>query len=427
MRTLNVSELNAQIKSLLETTFIQVSVAGEVKNLTTHTSGHLYFTLKDKDSSLRCVMFRGNASRLKFQIQDGMSLTLNGTISVYVPRGDYQLNCLSASPNGVGELTLAYEQLKEMYQKKGYFENKKPLPKFPQKIALLTSKTGAVLHDMLSVAQKRWNLVEFVLLNTLVQGESAKESIAKNIEIADALRVDCIVIARGGGSIEDLWAFNEVPVIEAIFKAQTPIVSAIGHEPDVVLSDFVADLRAPTPSAAMEMILPDKNEWLMNLDMLQNDLEEKLQRIFATKSAKLHNFYNFLNESRFFLRLQKLDLEFKSHQTLLAQRMEQCLMLNALKMQTPSAQIEMKMQQIFARFQARLNAFALQLEAKNPQNFRKNGYVYAMHLGCRIKSLEQLKPKDILELEDSSAVAKVEIKEIRVLEHPNNTKKQSPK
>lgn len=162
MKTLSVSELNAQIKSLLEATFLQVSVSGEVSNFTHHSSGHLYFTLKDKDSSIKCVMFRGNAARLRFQIQEGMSLTLQGAISVYPPRGDYQLNCISALPSGIGELTLAFEQLKESYKAKGYFENKKPLLKFPQKIALLTSNTGAVLHDMLKVAEK-----DGILLNLL--------------------------------------------------------------------------------------------------------------------------------------------------------------------------------------------------------------------------------------------------------------------
>ena len=197
MQTLSVTELNTQIKSLIEATFVQVRVIGEVSNFTEHSSGHLYFTLKDKASSLKCVMFRGNAAKLKFKIADGMDLTLEGVISVYVPRGDYQLNCLNAFPNGIGALLLAYEQLKQDYEKKGYFTKKKPLPKFPKKVALLTSSTGAVLHDMLSVAKKRWNLVKFVLLNTLVQGDGAKESIAANLKIADTLGVDCIILARG--------------------------------------------------------------------------------------------------------------------------------------------------------------------------------------------------------------------------------------
>ncbi len=198
MQILSVSALNLQIKSLLEATFLQVSVCGEVSNCTYHSSGHLYFTLKDKDSNLKCVMFRGNVSKLKFKITEGSSVVLFGAISLYTPRGEYQLNCISAMPSGIGELTLAYEQLKEEYEKRGYFKKQQPFPKFPKKVALLTSKSGAVLHDMLRVAQKRWELTEFFLLDTLVQGEGAKEEIARNLKYADSLGVDCVILARGG-------------------------------------------------------------------------------------------------------------------------------------------------------------------------------------------------------------------------------------
>lgn len=179
MTPLSVSELNAQIKSLLEATFLHINVSGEVSNFTHHSSGHLYFTLKDKDSSVRCVMFRGNVARMKFQIQEGMNLVLEGAISVYPPRGDYQLNCISASPCGIGELALAFEQLKESYKNKGYFDTKKPLPKFPQKIALLTSNTGAVQYDMLKVANKRWNLVEFFCLIRLCKERVQRKVLLK--------------------------------------------------------------------------------------------------------------------------------------------------------------------------------------------------------------------------------------------------------
>ncbi|MDE5591705.1 MAG: exodeoxyribonuclease VII large subunit, partial [Helicobacter sp.] len=321
MQILSVSELNTQIKSLLETTFLQVQVQGEVSNCTYHSSGHIYFTLKDKDSSLKCVMFRGNASQLKFKIQEGSSLTLFGAIILYTPRGEYQLNCLSASPNGIGELTLAYQQLKETYEKRGYFKKHKEMPRFPQKIALLTSSTGAVLHDILSVAQKRWGLTEFFLLNTLVQGDGAKEDIVKNLKYADSLGFDCIILARGGGSLEDLWAFNEPIVIEAIFESKTPIISAIGHEPDFVLSDFVADLRAPTPSAAMELLLPDKTEWLMGLDSLRRILEEKMEQILHKHLEQLGFFQALFEKNVFLNRLEKYQDQLKFFFTLLEQKM----------------------------------------------------------------------------------------------------------
>ena len=413
MQTLSVSEVNAQIKGLLEATFIQVRVSGEVSNFTHHSSGHLYFTIKDKESALKCVMFRGNAMKLKFQIQEGMELTLEGAISVYAPRGEYQLNCAKAYPNGIGELTLAYEQLKESYAKKGYFANKKSLPKFPKKIALLTSSTGAVLHDMLRVAQKRWNLVEFVVLNTLVQGEGAKESIANNIKVADTLGVDCIVLARGGGSLEDLWAFNEPLVIEAIFNAKTPIVSAIGHEPDVVLSDFVADLRAPTPSAAMEQLLPDQNEWLMLLDSTQERLNKLLNGILQSKAVQIKNCKKSLDENPFFRKLALLNAKCQSQRTLLEQKIEHKLALSAIKLQTPNAQIHLKMEQALAKFRAKLESLKVQLEAKNPNHYQRTGYVCALSGGKKIKQLSEVPLESLLELQDKSAVVQVKVKSIQ--------------
>lgn len=413
MQTLSVSEVNAQIKGLLEATFIQVRVSGEVSNFTHHSSGHLYFTIKDKESALKCVMFRGNAMKLKFQIQEGMELTLEGAISVYAPRGEYQLNCAKAYPNGIGELTLAYEQLKESYAKKGYFANKKSLPKFPKKIALLTSSTGAVLHDMLRVAQKRWNLVEFVVLNTLVQGEGAKESIANNIKVADTLGVDCIVLARGGGSLEDLWAFNEPLVIEAIFNAKTPIVSAIGHEPDVVLSDFVADLRAPTPSAAMEQLLPDQNEWLMLLDSTQERLNKLLNGILQSKAVQIKNCKKSLDENPFFRKLALLNAKCQSQRTLLEQKIEHKLALSAIKLQTPNAQIHLKMEQALAKFRAKLESLKVQLEAKNPNHYQRAGYVCALSGGKKIKKLSEVSLESLLELQDKSAVVQVKVKSVQ--------------
>ncbi|WP_300706720.1 MULTISPECIES: exodeoxyribonuclease VII large subunit [Helicobacter] len=412
MKTLSVSELNAQIKSLLEATFLQVSVSGEVSNFTHHSSGHLYFTLKDKDSSIKCVMFRGNAARLRFQIQEGMSLTLQGAISVYPPRGDYQLNCISALPSGIGELTLAFEQLKESYKAKGYFENKKPLLKFPQKIALLTSNTGAVLHDMLKVAEKRWNLVEFIAINTLVQGEGAKESIAKNIQIADNLGVDCIVLARGGGSLEDLWAFNEPLVIESIFNANTPIVSAIGHEPDIVLSDFVADLRAPTPSAAMEILLPDKNEWLMNLDTMQNTLNERFSRVLQGKVNQLQKSAFLIEKNLLFNKIEQAKQNLDNLDLFLGQRIAHKIALCALKLQNPSFQIHLKIPQLIGKKSMQLERLKAEFRAKNPENYQKNGYACVLRNGKKIQCLAEITPHTILELQDKSATLQAEVKQV---------------
>ncbi|WP_334096020.1 exodeoxyribonuclease VII large subunit [Helicobacter typhlonius] len=289
MKALKVSELNTQIKAILEQTFLDVCVQGEISSVKVHTSGHIYLSLKDESSSIKCVMFKGNARGLKISLEVGQSVVIMGSVSVYTQKGEYQILCKSITLAGVGELALAFENLKNKLQAKGYFESfhKKPMPKFPKRIALLTSATGAAKEDMLKVAQKRWNLVHITLFDTLVQGENAKECIVANLALADSFfgtkeGFDVIVLGRGGGSMEDMWAFNEECVADAIYSARTPIISAVGHEVDVFISDFVADVRAPTPSAAMEILLPDKNEYLRTIDEMMNAL------IFALKTHITH-------------------------------------------------------------------------------------------------------------------------------------------
>jgi len=286
MQMITVSTLNEQIKHLLEESFSRVLVEGELSRITFHNSGHIYFTLKDKNSAISCVMFRGNATKLKFLLEEGMKVIIDGAVTLYKPRGAYQINCFSIEPSGQGALALAYEQLKQKLASQGYFETdiKKPLPKFPKKIALITSETGAALQDMLRVADKRYKAIEIDIYDVLVQGESASASIAHAIAVADTKNYDAIVVGRGGGSIEDLWAFNEEIVADAIFRAKTPIISAVGHEIDYCLSDFVADVRAATPSVAMEILLPDVNELYQYMDTISSQFSQVLsQKIFNLK------------------------------------------------------------------------------------------------------------------------------------------------
>jgi len=284
LQMMTVSSLNTKIKSLLEATFMHILVEGEVASVTYHTSGHLYFSIKDKDSSIKCVMWRSAATKLKFRIEKGMHIVIEGSVGVYTPRGEYQFYAVHVEPYGKGALALAYEQLKEKLKAKGYFDAKykKPIPKAIKKIALVTAKQSAALHDMLKVIEKRWALIEVTVVDTLVQGDAASQQIANALKYADSLGVDVVVVGRGGGSAEDLWAFNEERVADAIFEMKTPVVSAVGHEVDVLISDFTADLRAPTPSAAIEMILPDAQEILYTLDesMMQfkYGIEQKLQQ-----------------------------------------------------------------------------------------------------------------------------------------------------
>lgn len=287
-KALSVNQLNLQIKSILEETFMSVCVEGEISNLVIHTSGHIYFTLKDTQSSIKCVLFKGNTQYLNFKPQNGQKIIAYGGLSVYPPRGDYQILCKKLIQDSMGDLFQAYESLKKKLEIQGYFENKKTLPTFPKTIALLTSSTGAALQDMLKVAKKRWCLTKILVINTLVQGQEAKESIANNIAYADKLGVDIIVLARGGGSKEDLWAFNEEIVAHAIHQANTPIVSAIGHESDVLISDFVADKRAPTPSACMEMILPESTQWLYRLSEIEESFNDVFSQAISNKYQSIH-------------------------------------------------------------------------------------------------------------------------------------------
>ncbi len=265
---MSVSSLNTKIKSLLEATFMHILVEGEVASVTYHTSGHLYFTIKDDKSAIKCVMWRSSVARMKFRIEKGMHIVVEGSVSVYTPRGEYQFQTVKIEPYGQGALALAFEQLKKKLKNQGYFDKqrKKPMPKVIRHLALVTAKESAALHDMLKIIEKRWPLVEVTVVDTLVQGEQAARSIALALKYADTLGADVVVVGRGGGSTEDLWAFNEEVVADAIFAMKTPVVSAVGHEVDVLISDYVADLRAPTPSAAIEMVLPDKNELLYLLD-----------------------------------------------------------------------------------------------------------------------------------------------------------------
>ena len=291
MRALSVSELNEQIKSLLESHFTEVWVEGEVSRPTYHTSGHLYFSLKDASSVIKCVMFRSDLAKVPFRVEEGQKLIVHGRIGIYKPRGEYQLYAKELLPSGVGSLQLAFEQLKKRLAQKGYFDEsrKKEIPPIVHSLALVTSQTGAALQDMLRIINKRWPLVKVYVIDTLVQGGSAAPMIADAIAYADRLGVDVIIVGRGGGSLEDLWAFNEEVVADAIFAATTPIVSAVGHEIDFLISDFVADKRAPTPSAAIEMVLPDRQEMLLYIDTLMDRMQKRMHTLLLTKEQSLHH------------------------------------------------------------------------------------------------------------------------------------------
>ena len=262
---LSVSELNNHIKDLFDGDFLLAGLAvkGELSNYKIYPSGHHYFTLKDAESSIRCVMFKGNASKLRFTPENGMGVTAVGRVTVFPRDGAYQLYCSDLLPEGMGDLHIAFEQLKEKLAKEGLFDtvHKKPLPKYPETIAVITSPAGAAVRDIIRVLGKRWPMSTVVILPVRVQGVEAPPEIAGAVRYANMHKVcDLIITGRGGGSIEDLWAFNDERVARAIFESEIPIISAVGHEPDVTISDYVADLRAATPSNAAELAVPDVSE-----------------------------------------------------------------------------------------------------------------------------------------------------------------------
>lgn len=411
--TYSVTEVNEQIKTLIETMFLDVNIEGEISNLTKHSSGHIYFSIKDEKSSLRCVMFKGNATSLAFELQDGQKVVVRGGLSVFVPRGEYQILCKSIEPSGEGALSLAYEQLKQKLQKKGYFDTskKKNIPPFPKKIALITSSTGAAIKDMLKVAKNRWELTHMVVINTLVQGKEAKFDIAKNIQYADSFfgtneAFDVIVIARGGGSREDLWAFNEEVVADSIYEARTPIISAVGHEIDYLISDLVADVRAPTPSACMEMILPDKQEWFLRIDEMMDTYNRRLEGILAIKeeyiSSLTYSFKQVSYEVRFQRDINQI-IELKNH---LNQSIENLLYRKTLA--TDSIDFAPVIEYFFVKKNREISDLKLKLEAKNPKNFISSGYAQVLKDG-KIVSLLALKKDEEIELIDTEVELKAKI------------------
>ncbi|MDG9876207.1 exodeoxyribonuclease VII large subunit [Pseudomonas juntendi] len=286
---LTVSQLNGRARVLLEDVFRSVWVEGEISNLARPASGHMYFTLKDSGAQVRCALFRQSATRVRQALRDGLAVRVRGKVSLFEGRGDYHLILDTVEPAGDGALRLAFEALKEKLGAEGLFsaERKKPLPAHPQRIGIITSPTGAVIRDIISVFGRRAPQVELNLIPTAVQGREAIAQIVRAIRLADGLGFDALILARGGGSLEDLWCFNEEAVARAVAACVTPIVSAVGHETDVSISDFVADVRAPTPSAAAELLAPDSSGIRQRLEGLQRRLLLRMQNRLSHDRLRL--------------------------------------------------------------------------------------------------------------------------------------------
>ena len=334
-KILSVTELNQLVRGKLERDpdLQSVCIRGEISNYKLYPSGHHYFSLKDPESAIRCVLFKGNALSLRFRPENGMQVLAVGRVSLYPRDGSYQFYCTRLLPDGAGDLSVAFEQLKQKLFQEGLFDpaHKKKLPVFPHRIGIVTSPAGAAVHDMLRILGKRYPLSRVILLPVRVQGAEAPGEIARAIDYANAHAIaDVLIVGRGGGSVEDLWAFNDEGVSRAIFRSRIPVVSAVGHEPDVTISDFTADLRAATPSNAAELVAPDQSELRAALEGMRASMlasmrqwltRSRQQLTGLSASPMLRNPMNYLQERR--LRLDKLTGDFRRVGTRLLQARRQ--------------------------------------------------------------------------------------------------------
>lgn len=379
---LSITQVNEYIRTLMDSNALLTGLAvrGEISNYKMYPSGHHYFTLKDEGSALRCVMFKGNAIRLRFRPENGMKVIAMGKISVYPRDGAYQLYCTNLTPDGIGDLHLAFEQLKTKLAAQGLFaqEHKKPLPQYPQTIGIVTSSAGAAVHDMLRILNKRYPLAKVRLLPVRVQGVEAPGEIAAAIRSANHFQLaDLLIVGRGGGSIEDLWAFNDERVAYAIYESQIPVISAVGHEPDVTISDFVADLRAATPSNAAELAVPDQDALRQSLDSMSDVMINILSRHLKNAKGQLA----MLAQSPSLTSPEQYFVQRRSAVELLQNRLTTA--------QTRTVQLNRQ----------RFVAATAKLDAMSPLKVLTRGYAIAQNERQElVRSVKQISPNDRLQI-----------------------------
>ena len=401
---LTPSQVGQYLKSMMDRDRLLsgLLVRGELSNYKMYPSGHHYFTLKDGEGALRCVMFRGDAQSLRFRPQNGMQVIAAGRVTVFPRDGQYQMYCARLTPEGVGDLALAFEQLKEKLAREGLFDpgHKKEIPAFPRKIALITSPAGAAVRDMIRILGIRWPLSKVYVIPVRVQGAEAPGEIAAAIRWADARRVaDLLITGRGGGSMEDLWAFNEEIVARAIYDTQTPIISAVGHEPDVTIADFVADLRASTPSNAAELSTPDQNEIYA---ALLGD-RERLDRAISLRLARCRQVLGRLAGSRpmtepaSYFREKRLLLDYQSSR--LAHGLRNSASGQRERLGKLASALPRSGAMAIRQRRERLNALAASLDALSPLKVLGRGYAIAQRAdGRAVVSAGDVAPDDLLKL-----------------------------
>lgn len=387
-----VAQINSYIKNMFTQDFMlnRIFIKGEVSNCKYHTSGHVYFTIKDNTSQMACVMFAGNRRGMNFQLKEGQNVVIEGNIDIYERDGKYQLYARKITLDGTGVLYQQYEALKKKLEEMGMFaaEYKRPIPKYVNKVGIVTAQTGAAIRDIVNIATRRNPYVQLILYPALVQGEGAKDSIVKGIQVLDSMNLDVLIVGRGGGSIEDLWAFNEEIVARAIFECRTPVISAVGHEVDVTIADYVADLRAPTPSAAAELAVYDYRALKEQLVQKQWNLKRELQKTIKRYRTQTKQYEIYISHKNPKVQVQKQ----RQHTIELEEKMEIALKRKIEK----------------SRY--RLSVYAERLEGLSPLKRLGNGYAYLSdETGEAIRSIGQLKKGDTfqVQLKDGKALAAV--------------------
>ena len=392
----SVTELNNYIKNLFENnrTLTSVSIRGEISNFVNHRSGHLYFSLKDAEGQIRAVLFRARASTLKFMPESGMKVVVHGSVTVYPRDGSYQIYVSTMQPDGIGALYLAYEQLKNRLAEEGLFDEKykKVIPFIPRRIGVITSPTGAAVRDIINVTGRRFPGADLFIYPALVQGEGAEQSLVKALDYLDNSHLcDVIIIGRGGGSIEDLWAFNSEVLARRIFAAATPIISAVGHETDFTICDFVADLRAPTPSAAAEIAVPDKRDLALRIDSYNERLANALIRRVERARERLDRLALSTDKSRI---LSSID---NKRQSIKHLEEKSRFMLNSALDRAREALVQN----------------AAKVNALSPLSTISRGYSVAEKNGRIVKSIHEINVGDSISLRVADGYAKVNVTEIR--------------
>ena len=428
---LSVSNLNQLIKEQIEGEFKSIWLQGEISNFKAHTSGHYYFSLKDDKSQISAVMFKGFNGRLKFRPDNGMEVIVRGRVTVYEPRGNYQIFCETMEPVGAGALQRAYEQLKNKLQQEGLFdqEHKQSLPLLPKSIGVVTSPTGAAIQDILNVLSRRYRSGKITVIPARVQGEGAADEVVRGIQLANAVGgFDVLIVGRGGGSIEDMWCFNEERVARAIFASKIPIISAVGHEIDFTIADFVADVRAPTPSAAAEIVAKSAGELSEKIRSLQKNISQRIQYLLSQQQSRLHRLQGQLIDpkrrlqdlaircdelhQRMILSWQRFARDQRMQVRLLRERMKSPrVILNARRQRLSYLQQTMQKDVGFLlqNQKRKLSGIVSMLDSLSPLKVMGRGYALVFSGENIIKNASQVKTDQELDVQLSSGAVRVKV------------------